>query len=128
MTSLTNRVRAGGFMESEANAYRSRNQVTIHGGHTGAVALVAGTVLGQITASKKLTISPDTGSDGSQVAIAILWDDVDPTNGDVLAAVVDDDAEVRASDLTYDSTVGTDPTKIAAKATQLRAVGIKVRS
>jgi len=128
MTSLTNRIRAGGFIQSEANFARSRDQVIIHGGFTGAAVLLAGTVLGKITSGGKYTISPDTGSDGSQTAVAILWDDVDPTLGDVVAAVVSRDAEVRGADLAFDSSVGTDSTKRAAKATQLAAVGIIVRS
>lgn len=124
---LQNRIRAGGFIESEANGFRSRNQVTIHGGFTGAAVLHAGTVLGKITATGKYAISPATGSDGSQTAVAILFDDVDPTLGDIQGAVVDDDAEVRLADLTFDASV-TAGAATTAKIAQLAAVGIKVRS
>jgi Bacteriophage lambda head decoration protein D len=124
---LQNRIRAGGFIESEANGFYSRDQVTIHGGFTGAAVLYAGTVLGKLTATGKYTASPNTGADGSQTAVAILFDDVDPTLGDVQAAVVSRDAEVRGADLTYDATVVAGSGQ-AAKATQLAAVGIIVRS
>lgn len=127
MTALTNRTRAGGFLASEANWARARDKVTIEGGFTGAVALYAGTVLGKITATGKYTISPNTGSDGSQTAVAILWEDVDPTDGDVVAGIAARDCEVRANDLTYDSTVD-DNTKKGTKHTQLAAVGIIVRT
>lgn len=128
MTALQNRIRAGGFIQSEDNWARSRDRVTIVGGFTGAAKLVAGTVIGKITATGKYTISANTGSDGSQTAVAILFDDVDPTSADVLnVAVIARAAEVRADDITYDATVN-DPTKTAAKVTQLAAVGIIVRA
>ena len=128
MSTLTNKIRAGGFIQSEAPFAQSRDRVTIYGGFTGAAALLAGTVLGKITASGKYTISPNTGSDGSQTALAVLFEDVDPTAGDVAAvAVIARGAEVRAEDLTYDSSVD-DGSKKAAKATQLASVGILVRS
>lgn len=42
-----------------------------------------GTVLGQITASGKLTTSLSAAGDGSQVPMAILGEDVDCTAGDI---------------------------------------------
>lgn len=127
MTALTNHTRAGGFIQSEGNGFISRDTVTISGGTGGAGALKAGTVLGKLTSGGEYMPSPASGSDGSQTAIAILFDDVDATDGDVLATVIARDAEVRASDLLYEATVDTDNEK-AAKATQLAAVGIIVRS
>lgn len=127
MTTLTNHLRAGAFIVSEGNGSFSRDKVTILGGYTGAGLIKAGTVLGKITSGGKYTPSPASGSDGSQTAVAVLFDDVDVTDGDVEAAVISGgDAEVRASDLLYEATVDTDNEK-AAKATQLRAVYIKVR-
>jgi Bacteriophage lambda head decoration protein D len=73
--------------------------VTIEGGTGGAGILYPGTMLGQITASLKCVASPNTGSDGSQNATAIIWDYCDATAGDVEAAVVARSAEVRADDL-----------------------------
>lgn len=126
MTVLTNRIRDFGFVQSEANPYRSRDKVTIAGGTGGAGVLYAGTVLGKLTSGGEYVPSPASGSDGSQTAIAILLDDVDATNADVVAAILARDAEVRAADLRYDSSVDTDNEK-SAKWTQLAAVGIIVR-
>lgn len=127
MTVLQNRIRAGGFIQSESNYARSRDMVTIDGGTGGAGQLYAGTVLGKITASGKYVPSPATGGDGSQTAIAILWDDCDATAGDVVAGVVSRDCEVRAADLRFDASVNTDPEK-ETKYTELAAVGIIVRT
>lgn len=124
---LTNHLRAGGFIQSEANPSRSRDKITVVGGTGNAGSLLAGTVLGKVTSSGKYLPSPDTGADGSETAVAVLFDDVDATDGDVIATVVSRDAEVRAADLLYDVSVD-DDTKKATKATQLAAVGIIVRS
>jgi hypothetical protein len=126
MTVLTNHLRAGNFIQSEANGFRSRDQVTIHGGFTGAVKLLAGTVLGKLASGGKYVISPHSGADGSQTGVAILFDDCDPTLGDVLAAVVSGDAEVDGNALIYDATV-TAGANVTTKNTELAAVGIKVR-
>jgi hypothetical protein len=123
---MTNRIRAGGFVQSEANFARSRDKVTLAGGTGGPGVVYAGTVLGKLTAGGEYAPSPATGSDGSQTAIAILWDDADTTNGDVEVAILARDAEVRAADLTFDASVN-DDTKKGAKYTQLAAVGIIVR-
>ncbi len=104
----------------------SRQAVTLYGGFTGATYLEAGTVLGKLTSGGKYVISPDSGSDGSQTAVAVLLHFADISAGDVEAAVVDMDAAVIGDLLVYDSTVD-DDTKKATKAAQLRAVGIKVR-
>jgi len=126
MVTLTNRIRAGGFIQSEANYARSRDKVTIEGGSGGAGYVYAGTVLGQITSTGKYVPSPHTGSDGSQTAVAILFEDTDATEGDVVAGVVARDAEVRADSLTYDASVTTLGEQ-QAKWAQLEAVGIIVR-
>lgn len=94
---------------------------------SGAGELLAGTVLGQLTSGGKWQPSPATGSDGSETAGAVLMVPVDATSGDVDAEAMTNFGEVRAEHLTYDATVN-DNTKKAAKATQLRAAGVKVRS
>ena len=128
MTTLSDHLRAGAFIVSEANGARSRDTVTILGGTGGAGSLLAGTVLGKLTSGGKYVPSPATGSDGSETAIAVLFDDVDATDADVTGVVViNGDAEVRKSDLLYDASVD-DDTKKNTKATELAAVGIKVRS
>ncbi len=129
MTALTNRVRAGGFIESEANGFRSRQEVTILGGcGAGATDVYrAGQVLGKITSGGKYIAAAVGAGDGSDSAIAILWDDVDTSNGDVVAAIIARDAEVRLADLTFDPTVDTD-NEIATQVASLATVGIIVRS
>ena len=127
MTTLSDHLRAGAFIVSEANGARSRDTVTILGGTGGAGVVLAGTVLGKLTSGGQYVPSPASGSDGSQTAIAVLFDDVDATDADVEGVVIiSGDAEVRASDLLYDASVDTDNEK-ATKATELDAVGIKVR-
>ena len=125
MTALTNRVRAGGFIQSESNWARSRDKVTIEGGSGGAGKIYAGAVLGKLTASGKYVLSPKTGSDGSQTAVAILFDDVDATAGDVVATVVAREAEVRAEELNYDASVVTLSDQ-QAKWAQLAASGVLI--
>jgi hypothetical protein len=127
MTVLTNHLRAGSFIQSESNGRYSRDQVTIYGGFTGAVPLLAGTVLGKLTSGGKYVISPHSGADGSQTGVAILFDDCDPSDGDVLATVVTGGCEVDGNALIYDSTV-TAGAYTVTKNTELLAAGIKVRS
>lgn len=103
----------------ETNKDYTRSPITIV---SGAGKLVPGTVLGKITASGKYQPSPNTGSDGSQTAVAILVDSVDATSADAAAmAVVRGPALVDASYLTYHSSVD-DGTKKNTKLTQLAAV------
>jgi hypothetical protein len=126
-TVLNNRVRAGGFLQSEANYARARDKVTIEGGTGGAGYVYAGTVLGMIARTGKYVPSPATGSDGSQTAVAVLWDDADATLGDVVAGAITRAAEVRADELSYDPSVSS-PADQQAKWAQLAAVGILVRT
>jgi hypothetical protein len=127
-TVFTNRIRAGGFIQSESNGDRSRDRVDVAGGSGGGTVWYAGTVLGKITSSGQYTASPASGADGSETAVAILWDDVDVTDGDALqVAVIARDCEVRADDLSFHASVDTDNEK-AAKYAQLAEVGIIVRA
>lgn len=54
---------------------------------TGAASLVAGTVLGRVTASGKLAAYADANVDGTETAIAVLLEDADATAADVNAVV-----------------------------------------
>lgn len=126
MTTFTEGRHAAEFVLSEAEGTRSRENVTLHGGFTGATTLKAGTVLGKITSGGKYAASAASGSDGSQTAIAVLLYPADISAGDVAAAVIARDAEVNGDCLEYEATVDQDSEK-AAKATQLAAVGIIVR-
>src|SRR5665811_486720 len=127
MSVLTNHLRAGNFIQSEGNGRLSRDQVTVHGGFTGAAKLLAGTVLGKITTGGKYVISPHSGADGSQTGVAILFDDCDPTAGDVLATIFTGPGEVDGAALIYDATV-TSGAFTVTKDAELLAAGIKVRS
>jgi hypothetical protein len=112
--------RAGGFIEYEANGFRSRETVTVDA--TGG-ALVAGSVLGKITATGAYVMHETSAADGSETAVAVLFDGVDAVSGD--AVVIARDAEVAGVDLTYESAAT--PTEIAAVNVELAAAGIIVR-
>ncbi len=112
--SQTEGTRAGEFLLSEGNGAISRESVTLISGQD----LVAGTVLGKITASGKYTAYSDVASNGSEVAAAILYDKVDASAGDKAATVIARDAEVSSGLLT-----GSDANGVA----DLAAVGIIVR-
>jgi head decoration protein D len=125
---LTNQQpRAGGFIESEGEGSYSRDQIVLEGGTGGAGKVVAGTVLGKVTSTGKYLPSPHAASDGSQVAIAILFDNVDATAGDVIAVVIARLAEVRAADLHYDASVTAGAFTVTKNA-ELAAAGIIVRA
>jgi hypothetical protein len=124
MTTLANSLRAGGFIQSEANYGRSRDEVPML---TGYGVLSAGTVL-SMTASGYYVPCVASADDGSQVAVAVLYDqtDTDAEGWNQIAIAVTRAAEVRAEDLTFDASITTlDEQK--SKWTQLEAVGIIVR-
>lgn len=126
MTTLNEGRHAVEFLLSCGNGNISFDNVTLHGGFTGATSLKAGTVLGKLTSGGKYVASPASGSDGSQTAVAVLTHNADISSGDVQAAVVAREAEVIGAALEYEATVDLDSEK-AAKAVQLAAVGIIVR-
>lgn len=123
MSIFQNIIRTGGFMQSEAEFARSRDKVCISGG---AGVLRIGMVLGEITATGKYVPSPATAIDGSQIAVAVLYDEVDATDGDVVAPVIAGDAELRAEDIVYDPSVTT-LLQMMNKWAQLAAVGVQIR-
>lgn len=101
----------------------TREVVTLLAGTNYAI----GSVLGQITASGKFQLSPDTGSDGSQVAAAVLIEAVNATAGDKAGVVIKrGPAIVAQGELVYAGTVN-DDTKRAAKRAQLVTLGIVPR-
>ncbi|WFP74506.1 head decoration protein [Mesorhizobium sp. WSM4906] len=112
--------------EQEGNGEISREVVTIL---SGAGKLEPGSVLGQVTASKKYILSPNAqvvGKEGAETASAILAYEVDATSADVDAVVIKRIAAVKKSMLIYDASVN-DDTKKAAKLAQLVAVDIIAR-
>jgi hypothetical protein len=123
MPTLTQGLRpTGHYIVSEANGYRSREAGIIA---SGSGKLDAGTVLGRVTASKKLVPFAPAASDGSQNAVAILFEGCDATSADVRRTTTARDSEVQAAVLVWAAGV-TDSQKTAALA-QLAALGIAAR-
>lgn len=83
------------------------------------------TVSAAAASNKYVQLAPDA-ADGSQIAAAILYDEVDASAADQPGVVVDCDAEVVADDLIWPDGI-TDDQKNAAIA-QLRRSGIKLRA
>lgn len=106
----------GEFLISEANGYRSREEVTID---ASAGAMAAGTVLSKLTATGKYVAYDNVGTDGSEVAAAILYAAVHDSAADQKAVAFVRDCEVAEMRLT-----GID----ATGKTDLAAVGIIVRA
>lgn len=126
MDNATMMTRALAFVLSESSGRRSRANVTVASGEG---VLEAGTVLGKVTASSKMVVSPNAevvGKEGAETATCILAYGIDATDTDVEVAVIDRDAEVKVAMLTYHDSVDND-TKKDAKVAQLDAVGIRVR-
>lgn len=87
----------GEHLLSEASGTRSREKVTVT---LSGAALKAGTVLSKLTASGKYVPYDDVGTDGSEVAAAILYDNLPAATGDVKAVVHLRDCEVNGACLT----------------------------
>lgn len=118
---LTETSHAGEFILSEANGKRSRENVTVASGQD----LVAGAVLGKITADGNYAAYDNTASDGTQTAAGILYAAVDATSADAPGVALVRDCEVIGDALDYASGVsGGDETAAVA---DLLALGIIVR-
>ncbi|MFN3993964.1 MAG: head decoration protein [Tabrizicola flagellatus] len=123
MPVLTEPPSMGDVLKYEVNSNYTREVVTLLIGTN----YPSGAVLGRITASGKYTLSPATGADGSQTAVAVLLYPVNATLADAVGIVVTrGPAIVSRAALAYEATVN-DAAKIAAKITQLAAVGIIAR-
>lgn len=103
------------FLMSEGNGFISRDQIRID---STAGALVPGTVLGKLTTGGDYVAYSNAASNGSEVAVGILYAAAPDLAADQKAVMIARHAEVRASDLT-----GLDT---AARA-DLLAVGIVCR-
>lgn len=124
-TVLNDAIRPGAYIVSEANASRSREVVVIAGGV--AADYNPGTVLGQITASKKFTILTPGATDGSQNAAAIYYGFGDAlANGDLRAAAHVRDMEANGLFLTWPA--GITAPQLSAAMAALTALGILVRT
>jgi hypothetical protein len=114
------------FLLSEGQGLISREVVTIL---SGSGKLEPGTILGQVTASKKYTSSANAeveGAEGAETGSAVLAYAVDATDADVEAVIIKRLAEVKTPMLIFDASVDND-TKKAAKLAQLAAANIIAR-
>lgn len=128
MAILTEGARKAEFLVSEANDWRSRDEVivTVPANTT----YEAGTVLGKITASDKFVRHNASASpaDGSEAEAGILFANLVNDTGSAVdfdATSIARDAEVNGSDLTYE--VGADAAQITTSNAALAALGIIVR-
>lgn len=124
---LTEGQHTGEFLINEGQGTVSRSNVTVTVAAN--TKLEAGTVLAKLTATGKYVVYDNAGSDGSEVADAILWEEADNTDGDsetdFSRAVIDWNAEVRKASLQW-ATGLVAGDKTAAYA-DLAAKGIKAR-
>jgi len=123
MTVLTQPPSMGDVLKYEVNPNFTRDTVTLLSG----TAYPVGSILGRITVSSKYTLASDGGSDGAEVAAAVLLYAVDATLADAIGIVVTrGPAIVSRAGLAYDATVN-DAAKITTKITELAALGIIAR-
>lgn len=121
MTTFTEGPRTAGYIISEANNFRSRDVITLAAGVVGT--LVAGTVLGKVTASGHFAPYNPANADGTQTVAGILFEAGVAGDDRTMTAR---DSEVKASQLTWFS--GATVNQIATATTALKALGIIARS
>jgi hypothetical protein len=123
MPVLTDPPSMGDVLKYEVNPNYTREVITLEQG----MPYPVGSVLGRITASGKYRLATDDGSDGAQIASAVLLYAVDASLADAVGIVVARGPSiVSRAGLAYDATVD-DGTKIATKIGQLAAVDIIAR-
>ena len=115
MTILTDTMRTAEFIVRLANGTRSVDEVTVD---AASGALVAGNVLGKITATGDYVAYDESAVTGAEDVSGILFEGIGAVED--LRTVVNDAAEVELSALTF---TGTEATVIAG----LLALGIKAR-
>lgn len=124
MTVLTQPQAQGDVLKFELNPNYTRETVTLLAGTDYPV----GAVLGRITTGGKYKLSPAAGSDGAQTAAAVLLYAVDASATDALGVVLmRGPAIVSKAALVLDPSVD-DAAKVAAKHSQLVALGIVPRT
>lgn len=87
----------GEFILSEGNGTISREEVTIA---AAAPAMVAGTLVGKISASGKYAPYSNVAGDGTDTAAGVLYTNVADSAADQKAVIIARDAEVVKSELT----------------------------
>jgi len=114
------------FMLSEANDWRSRDEVTVT--VPASTTFAAGSVLGKLTASGKFVRHNAALSTGAEDESAILFANIvneTESAADFTATAIVRDAEVTGDDLTYEA--GADGAQIITSNAALAALGIIVR-
>lgn len=120
-TNLIEKRNDGFFIASEANNTRSREEEILVLGQN----LEAGTVLGKITASGKVTTYDPGAADGSESVYGVLYHTRDATAADENVVAIVRDAEVNLDDLTWFS--GATQPQIDTGVAELAALGIIAR-
>jgi hypothetical protein len=119
---LTESVPFGGFLLSEANGYRSRENGILAQGQK----LPAGAVVGRITTGGKIAEYNSGLSNGTETAVGILLGAIDATDGDQPCVFIANDAEVKRDGLAWRS--GADDTEKNAGIAALAAAGIRIKA
>lgn len=110
MSLKTSTLGTGAFLKSEGAGHISRDTIIIA---SGSGVVLAGTVLGKVTASGKFVPYNDDGTDdGSRTAAAVLLADVDATSADTSAVGITRLAEVWTDRLIWGAGVTTNAEKI----------------
>ena len=97
MATLTEGTHAGEFIVSEGNGHISRKAITVLSGED----LVAGAVLGIVTASGKYAEHDPGDATGLEDAVAILFEAVDATAGDTDGVAISRMAEVNGDEIVW---------------------------
>lgn len=121
VSTLTEGRNRGEFLVSTANNSRSFEKATVASGQD----LKAGHVLGVVTASGEYSEYDPANVDGTETAVAVLYDNVDASGGAVEATIVTRDAEVNGAELVWFADA-TDNEKATGKS-ELADVGIIAR-
>ena len=111
-------IHTGEYLVSEVNTNLSRDTDILITGQN----LIVGTLLGRITASKKLTRHAHGAADGSENVVGILYDNVDATAADTKVVYTKRLTVVRESSLTYSN--GATAGDITAANAELDALNI----
>ncbi|MEP0155243.1 head decoration protein [Pseudophaeobacter sp.] len=119
MTTYTEGKTPGDWLIYEAAGTYSRSACTVAGGDYG-----SGTVMGQVTATKKFKDWDPTANDGSETVAGILLNPVKAAAADATGVVIDTHAQISRLGLSFGAGVTTSGHRDTA-ITQLRALGIK---
>lgn len=115
MTNLVEGRHTGEYLVSEADGTLSREEVTVT--QAGA-ALVSGTIMSKLTATGKYVPYDNVGTDGSEIAAAVLYTSCVAATGDRKAVVHVRNCEVFGAALTGSDT---------GAVTDLKALNVIVR-